>query len=388
MKYKFLLFFSLILSLAATAQDFTGQWNGEFTDKSTSFRGFGGDQCDYVLDIECKGDSVTGSSYTYFTDGGKKYYTICRLEGFIKRKQQYIEVREVERTKTNVPVTIRNCFQVHKLTYFKHGDSTTLQGNWVPAPNQNGDCGYGTTLLSRRELKSIIPKYSNSTAKVSPEKKAVAGTKKTLATKPAKTIAPPIAKKDIPKPIKPTAPVVVAKPVTKKPAPTSKGTVKAPSIAKTPLPKTDKNIAKKEAIAPPASANLMLREEPDSVMTPPVRFEKRSNTVLQTIEVKNKTVKVDLYDNGEVDGDSISLFYNGKLLMSSKRLSEKPITLNITVEDDLVNELVMYAENLGTIPPNTALMVVTDGRKRYEVRITSDLEKSGVINFVHNPAQN
>ena len=42
----------------------------------------------------------------------------------------------------------------------------------------------------------------------------------------------------------------------------------------------------------------------------------------------------------------------------------------------------MYAENLGTIPPNTALMVITDGHHRYEVRITSDLEKSGVIRFM------
>ena len=50
-----------------------------------------------------------------------------------------------------------------------------------------------------------------------------------------------------------------------------------------------------------------------------------------------------------------------------------------------VNELVMYAENLGSIPPNTALMVVTDGSNRYEVRIASDLEKSGVIRFIHKP---
>ena len=47
------------------------------------------------------------------------------------------------------------------------------------------------------------------------------------------------------------------------------------------------------------------------------------------------------------------------------------------------NELLMYAENLGSIPPNTALMVVTDASSRYEVRITSDLEKSGVIRFIH-----
>ena len=91
-----------------------------------------------------------------------------------------------------------------------------------------------------------------------------------------------------------------------------------------------------------------------------------------------------MYDNGEIDGDSVSVFYNGSLLVSHKRLSDKPIILTLPLNKSIeVNELTMYAENLGTIPPNTALMVVTDGDKRYEVRITSDTEKNGTIAFVH-----
>lgn len=382
MKSNFLLCLSLLFSLISYSQDFNGQWKGEFTDKSTSFSGFGGDQCEYVLELECKGNSVTGSSYTYFTDAGKKYYTICRLEGKIKPKEKFVEIKEVERTKTNVPVNIRNCFQVHRLTYFKHGDSTILEGNWIPAPEQQGDCGYGTTLLSRRELKSSYPNF-NSTAS------------KSNNTKPA-TKKPAIAKTTT------TKKEIVAKPATKQSKPVVKKPVAKNSVAAKPkasIPNSNnyaldlakeqarKEIAKKETpVDVQQPAEQAKKDSPDSILFPKIKFEKRSNTVLQTVVVKNKTVKVDLYDNGEVDGDSISLFYNGKLLISSKRLSEKPITLNITVEDDVVNELVMYAENLGTIPPNTALMVVTDGPKRYEVRITSDLQKSGVINFVHKPS--
>ena len=94
--------------------------------------------------------------------------------------------------------------------------------------------------------------------------------------------------------------------------------------------------------------------------------------------------KVDLYDNGDIDGDTVSLFYNGTLLMAKKRLSDRAISFDLNFDNSrAVNELTMYAENLGEIPPNTALMVVTDGSKRYEVRITSDLQKSGVIAFVH-----
>jgi hypothetical protein len=44
----------------------------------------------------------------------------------------------------------------------------------------------------------------------------------------------------------------------------------------------------------------------------------------------------------------------------------------------------MYAENLGSIPPNTALMIVRDGNKRYEVRMESSLTKSGTVTFTHD----
>ena len=119
-------------------------------------------------------------------------------------------------------------------------------------------------------------------------------------------------------------------------------------------------------------------------ITPNPAFEKRSNELLKTIEIDNPSFTVALYDNGEIDGDSISLFFNGKLLLSHKQLSDKAITLKLDVDNDRdVNELIMYAENLGTIPPNTALMVVNDGDNRYEVRISSDLKKSGVIRFIH-----
>ena len=114
-----------------------------------------------------------------------------------------------------------------------------------------------------------------------------------------------------------------------------------------------------------------------------IRYEKRNNTVLKTIEVENESIKIDIYDNGEIGGDSISLFLNGKLLAGRKKLTTKPLSIRIPLEElEEENELVMYADNLGSIPPNTALMIVTDGTKRYEVRITSDLQKSGTIKFV------
>ncbi|MBL0184085.1 MAG: hypothetical protein IPP96_18100 [Chitinophagaceae bacterium] len=313
---------------------------------------------------------MTGYSYTYFSDGGKRYYTICKLKGTFDKASKYVEVTEFERTKTNVPINIRNCFQVHKLTYFKQGDDQTLEGTWVPAPNQAGDCGYGTTVLTRRMLQKNSAFYNkkdnNNTAKVSKPKTVVPAEKPK--TKPAAT-APPVVKKN---PAAKNPPVVKNSPPAKNP----------------PVVMDSKEIYKNNPDNKEPDHSQNDKTNTDDKKPAETKFEKRNSDVLKTIEIDNKTFTVDLYDNGEIDGDSISLFFNGKLILSHKRLSDKALSLKLNIDETRdLNELVMYAENLGTIPPNTALMVVNDGDNRYEVRISSDLQKSGVIRFIHKPAK-
>jgi hypothetical protein len=110
------------------------------------------------------------------------------------------------------------------------------------------------------------------------------------------------------------------------------------------------------------------------------KFKERENVISDEIEVNTDTVKVDIYDNGEVDGDSISVFFNNQLLIFSQLLSSKAIHFNLALDDTKeVNELSMFANNLGSIPPNTALMIVNDGKKKYEIRLTSNLQTNGTI---------
>lgn len=342
-------FFGLFASVFA--QNFSGQWKGEFIDKSTSRGNFSGEKCEYVLELEVNGTTATGSSYTYFTENGKRFYTICKVEGTIENKKKYIEIKETERIKTNIPLNITNCFQVHKLTYFKKGDEETMEGNWVPSPNQKGNCGYGITNLTRRTL---IKNYPGAYAKV----------QNNLNTKPNIN---PIAK-------------VNSAPKTKTEKTTKKTTTAIDTDTNNDITKTTTPIKDEEIIESTTKKNEKFIQSSEDIS----KLEKRKNLVLKTIEVESGTVKIDLYDNGEIDGDSISLFYNGKLLLSNKRLTDKSISLNLPIESNQnTNELIMFAENLGKIAPNTALMVVTDGSNRYEIRITSDLEKSGVIRFIH-----
>lgn len=110
------------------------------------------------------------------------------------------------------------------------------------------------------------------------------------------------------------------------------------------------------------------------------QFKERQKVVAQEIEVSSDSLIVDFYDNGEIDGDSISIFYNDKLLASSQRLSAKAIQIALAIDTTReYNEIAMFADNLGSIPPNTALMIVYDGQKRHEVRISSSLENSGTV---------
>ena len=110
------------------------------------------------------------------------------------------------------------------------------------------------------------------------------------------------------------------------------------------------------------------------------QYKEREKEVAQELTVEADSIKVDFYDNGEIDGDSISVFLNDKLIAFNRILTTRSVHFDIPLDREReVNEITMFADNLGSIPPNTALMIVNDGKKRYEVRLSSSLEKSATI---------
>lgn len=109
-------------------------------------------------------------------------------------------------------------------------------------------------------------------------------------------------------------------------------------------------------------------------------YTKRENVITNEIEVESDSLQVDVYDNGEVDGDIISVFFNKQLILNSQKLTHKSIHIYLALDTTKnSNEISMFAENLGLIPPNTALMVIMDGKKKYEIRVSSNLEKNATI---------
>jgi hypothetical protein len=109
-------------------------------------------------------------------------------------------------------------------------------------------------------------------------------------------------------------------------------------------------------------------------------FKKRKQIVSKQIEVASDSVRLSFYDNAEVDGDSISVFLNGKIVVAHQELSERAFNVYIQLDTNLeTNEVSMFAENLGKYPPNTALMVISDGDKRYETFLSSDFKGNATI---------
>ena len=139
------------------------------------------------------------------------------------------------------------------------------------------------------------------------------------------------------------------------------------------------NAALKETL--PAN-NTATKENKDATEQGAEKYNTRSKNVLKRINITQPIFKVDLYDDGDVDGDIVSVYFNGYMYVNKRKLTEKPLTLTLTVDPSKEeNELVIYAENEGDIPPNTALMIVTEGGNRTEVRITADQKKNGVVIF-------
>jgi len=113
------------------------------------------------------------------------------------------------------------------------------------------------------------------------------------------------------------------------------------------------------------------------------KYSTRKKVVATEISVSGDSVELHFYDNAEVDGDSISLFLNGKLIFEHIRLTDKAYSIKLAVAQlNSSNELIMVAENLGGIPPNTSYMVANVGDKRYEARLESTEGSSAVIRLV------
>lgn len=141
-----------------------------------------------------------------------------------------------------------------------------------------------------------------------------------------------------------------------------------------------------QPVAAPAVVKTSTPTAPLTLPSPTIKATEeavrmRTTNYIRILDVVTDSVDVDLYDNGEFDADSISIFYNGKLIAHRQELNtRKPISLRVYVDSvESHNDLLMFAENLGTVPPNSAIMIVKDGSNRYEIPLQSNYQKNGAV---------
>ncbi len=365
--YRLVITFFLCASyLTSFSQSITGIWKGYFISS---------DGQHYRLEFQVKQNaggtvSVTGVSYSWQDD--IKFYGKATMTGSFIRSSKNFRIKEIRTVEVKSVMGGGTCIMNYDLVYSRSGKEEFLDGTYLGKPETKGrantyewgDCGGGTVSLRRVKTSDFyIEPFLRKKNYLTP---AVSDT--------AKKTSPPVVRKP---------PVTVKTNPVKKPA-TNSGTAKNNPTQKPVIKPVIKNNPPEQKTDSIVKIITPVTKEPDThpIVTTPNVLKERSNELMKSLTVRDQNVTVRLYDNGEIDDDTISIYYDKRLLLSNKRLSTSPITVKLKIDDeDEVHELVMVAENLGRIPPNTALMIVDAGDQRFEVRITSTEQKNALVRF-------
>jgi hypothetical protein len=199
-----------------------------------------------------------------------------------------------------------------------------------------------------------------------------------------------VAKKPVAAPATAAAATGTKTPATKKPV-TNSSTAKSTAstkaatkpVKKTTEPALVKTNTDQHKIESLRKDSIQTMSDKKPIAIPlPKELSSRSNELVKTLTLSTREVQLNVYDDGAVDNDTVSIYFDRKLLVSHARLTTQPIIVKIHLDESSdTHELVMVAENLGDIPPNTSLMVVRAGEKRFEVRIVSTEQKNAVVVF-------
>jgi hypothetical protein len=401
----------------------TGIWQGHFrSDISSARNSFFDDRYKFEVQIAQNNKTFKGVTYSYLST---VFYGKAEAVGTVNFRTGKVLLQEgklLEIRNSGGDVCIMTCF----LQYSKSGDEEFLEGRYTSMNiHDSSNCGRGTIFLRKVPSSAfyeepMVIKREKEIEKGSgkPDPAATATVKKPAtrpatnpgqlattkpakpgATKPGQLATTKPAQPGTTKPgaVKPASPGATA---AAKPKPSANSTANnshtnnppknRPATASNGTPHTEKN--------PPALAKVQIPKqtiEPaggDSlaggtrkIMAPvilPKALQERANPVVKALVVHSNEVTLNIYDDGVIDHDTISVYLDKKLVISHAMLTDRPLVLTLHLDENSdFHEIVMVAENEGEIPPNTSLMIVKAGDKEYEVRITSTEQKNAVVTF-------
>lgn len=369
--YKYSVLFLLIpfTGLTSSAQNLTGIWKGYFVSDFGEY---------YKLEFQIDNNSANFSSGVSYSYLDVRFYGKATMSGSFIKSTGNLKIKEIRTVEVKNLAGNGTCIMNYNLFYSTSGKEEFLEGTFLgkqevtngPNPYKWGDCGGGKVFLRKvRTTDFYIEPFLRNKIKNVPvidnqpplKKDSIKTTKDSAKTTIVKTPVKKPVVKTITTPVK--KPVVTNKPPVKKPV-TNTITVRKPVVDTT-----------QKIIKPEIKINPIPVKTPDVLIT-------RTNELVKVLTVHDPEVTVRLYDNGEIDGDTISVYLDKKLVLSSKGLTANPLTVKFRIdEENTEHELVMVAENLGRIPPNTSLMIVEAGDQRFDVRISSTEQKNAMVRF-------
>jgi hypothetical protein len=337
------------------AQNLTGIWRGYFISEN-------GEQ--YKLEFQVKQNStlaVTGVSYSYLD---VRFYGKATMTGNYSRSAKKMRIKEIKTVEVKSSSGGGTCIMNYDLAYSKSGDEEYLEGTYLGKqemrsgenPFKWGDCGNGVVYLRR---------VTSSNFYVEPFLRK-------------QNLTPPPTKKPAIVPKKETV-------IPKKEPP--KKTIVTPKKEEKIVPKTKEKVAVRPNIDSTVK-HPIIKDEPKRpiVVNTPAVLSERQNELMKALVVNSPDVTIKLFDNGTIDDDTISVYLDKKLVLANKRLTASPLVIKLRLDEpNSTYELVMVAENLGRIPPNTSLMIVEAGDQRFDVRITSTEQKNALVRFRYVP---
>ena len=370
----------LMLAQPRKGSDISGAWTGFVKTRDKKIT--------YETVITRNGEELTGYSKIIFENKGQETYAIKSLSVRMEDDKYVFEEDSLlyDNFKEEAPRKIK---QINTLELQIGNKKMTLTGTFKTKATMGLKSATGEVSLQKAvtpdssmlfvELGTLIKTEDLSfvkEAKIAEEKAKIAAEKARIAEEQAQIARRVKDSMDAIAAVKkPANPPAAPKPVSAPPI------VKATPPAPVPPPAAPVTVAKAPAPSPPVVKKQTIFSEAGTNAA--ANIKKRELENIQTVSYKTDSLVFPLYDNAEIDGDTVSVLVNGKVFMGKKGLSTRPVTETLYITPELGDTLqvIMYAESLGSIPPNTGLLIVQDGRDRYEIRFSGDLNKNASITF-------
>ena len=125
--------------------------------------------------------------------------------------------------------------------------------------------------------------------------------------------------------------------------------------------------------------------KPKPLSDPDVAFKERKKVLVDQLDLHTDNLELRIFDNGIIDDDTIAIFINNEKIRSFYRLKSESLSLDYLAENlpDTI-DIVMVAQNMGFIPPNTAVMEMVMNEKIYTLGLESTDSTSAMVRIINH----